>query len=202
MLKLALTGNDGAGKSTQCQLLKDALIEKGYKVRIVSAWDGLAHMGSDGLLSTQEGVQKYLMSCDARSRFLFLMHAVSRSFDDGLKSESDILILDGYWFKYALSEGVLGNDPTWIQNVCSGFERPQATFYLRLSPQDSLARKGELSQYETMGEGGADKFLKIQTKMFELMQDYSKQHEWTQIDAKNSIEVIHQELLKQTMELL
>lgn len=151
MKLICITGMDGSGKTTLISSLKEE-IEKNKTCSICSPWDGLGF--PPYLFKTKEDVQAYLSKLGGLSRLTFILHAVARSLEVAMKHETDILLLDSYWLKYAVTEKAQGLEDLDLEAFSNIFPKPDQTFYLDLSPADSLKRKkiAGLSAYESGGK--------------------------------------------------
>lgn len=134
---VAVTGPDGAGKTSLCRHLA-ATCEGG--ARVVQIWDALPGLPLVG------PARDYLADLGPLARGTFLMHAVARALERGQRSGARILLLDGYWYKYAASELAFGDDLGLL--LGRRFPKPQHTFSLDLPPEEALRRRPQPSAYE------------------------------------------------------
>lgn len=196
---IAITGPDGAGKSTLCKRLVADLRGRGHKSAISSAWDSLEILNkySGGGFDNQEQIQDYLMSCESESRIYFMLHSLMRSLEEHRRDGVELLVLDGYWYKYIISEISFGLDRSVFSGLCSLFPKTLATVFLDIKPELALERKGELSQYETSGSKQSKKFLELQTKQYSLWKELIQTNqEWTIVSSDQEIDGVYQDLLK------
>jgi thymidylate kinase len=196
---IAITGPDGAGKSTLCKRLNVDLESRGFKTAISSAWDSLIILNkySNGGFQDKEQVQNYLMSCEGESRIYFMLHSLMRSLEEHRRDGVDLLILDGYWYKYIVSEISFGIEKSELKNLCNLFPDVLSTIFLDIKPKLALSRKKELSQYETQGSKKAANFLELQRNQYSLWQDLLKSNpNWKIISSDQEVDSVYEQLLE------
>ncbi|MCB9674572.1 MAG: hypothetical protein H6737_05605 [Alphaproteobacteria bacterium] len=144
MIRVCITGPDGTGKSTLAAAVAAALDARhGVGTAVVAQiWDSLQP------LVTREAAQRYLALVDDRSRALLLLHAVSRSLALAEATGASVVVLDGYWYKYAVSELEHGTPPAVFAGCDAAFPHPELTVALDLAVDEALRRKVELTAYE------------------------------------------------------
>lgn len=199
-LKIAITGPDGSGKSTVCA----ALCEYGTKryghgsVREVSVWNALSDPRV-ALLPSREATEKYLATLGTTSRPLFIFHALARACEQAEKleasSETKILLLNGYWYKYAASELGYGVPSEIVFGATAGFSAPNLVFCLDVDPETSWQRKKQATAYEQGGsENSKASFISFQTRLrnfWTTVENKSVEREgiqWIHLSSLNSIE--------------
>lgn len=202
MKTIVLTGPDGTGKSTLCELVKKEL--KGNVV-ISSPWDAMALLSNshaDNQLSSKEQVQDYLKKSDQTSRLYFLFHAISRSEQQAREAKPDFILFDGYWYKYAVAEMARGGDKNQVLKLAELFKKPDLVLFLDIEPAQALARKKIPSSYES---GGAEKnkeneFLKFQSSMYNYWKELKSQFAWQSIDSGQDLMQVKEQILKKINE--
>lgn len=182
MKLVAITGFDGAGKSS---LIK-SLLEGHSNMAEVSIWDAL-----DGsIFTSKKEVDTYLTKLSGEARTLFLAHALSEAVNRGLKKDVDVLLLNGYYFKYFCSELALGAPSELINMLIPLFPKPDLTIFLDIPFTISAQRKARFSQYECGLQGPSeDNFLKFQKEIRRYV-DYFPKDDWMILDASKSQETI------------
>lgn len=197
---VCITGTDGAGKSTQIAELGSALGERGLTVRAVSIWDGLTSEAVRDRLAFQsrEQVYRYLEVLTPLSRTYFLFHALRLSLDLAADGQSDILLLDGYWYKYYATEVAGGVDAEAVRAMAAGFPVPDRTFYLKVDTRDAALRKQELTAYER-GFSEADRFTSLQTESQRALESLAAELDWRVVDGKGEVAQITAELLAELL---
>jgi thymidylate kinase len=181
---VCVTGVDGSGKSTQISALAQAFAAQGRAAGRVSIWDGLSSERVRGALAfrSREDVYRYLGMLSPAARAYFLFHALQVSMDFAVAGTWDVLLLDGYWYKYYATEVAHGADQEAVRSMALGFPRPDWTFYLTLDPSVSTARKALRSDYES-GYGDARRFLDFQRRSQTVLDALAVEHQWTALDG-------------------
>ena len=151
-LVIVVTGPDGSGKSTLCARLREELgsAASPNKVAQVSVWDAMA---ASGLFADRRAVGAYLDDLDGPPRTLFIFHALSRSIDLALRGGAEVLVVEGYWYKYAVTEIAYGVEERFVEAAASAFPRPALTIRLDVGVEESWDRKGEATAYERGAAG-------------------------------------------------
>lgn len=205
-MKICLTGADGAGKSTIIAEIAKQLDAKKISNSICSIWDTMSffHQYFDAK-PTKESIQKYLISCDKNSRIYFLLHSMAYSLHQAKAKKSEIILIDGHWYKYLLSEASNHDDLAQLLNICELFEKPDLVFYLNLPIDEAIKRKTLVgfSKYELRGQNLEEglnffkaNFIKME-KMFDTLIDQS----WTSLDATKPIDELTQIILKDIIKI-
>lgn len=181
---VCLAGGDGSGKSTQAAALVAALVAEGVDAVEVGIWDGLTDPVTAPLLgfSDRAQVQEYLRVLGPRARALFLFHALHAAIDLAASRHPQVAILNAHWYKYFASEVALGGDPAELRAWVTGFPEPARTFYLRVEPAVAMARKSELSPYES-GFGADEEFVQVQADAQVALDGLSAELGWIELDG-------------------
>ena len=136
---IALEGIDGAGKTTQAQLLKDFLRQKGFEVVCFKEptpgpWGRkiaeIARWGRKGI-SAQEEMELFLRDReeDVRDNILPALR------------ENKIVIMDRYYYSSIAYQGALGLDPNEIKEINEQrFPKPDLVFILTIPPAEGIKR--------------------------------------------------------------
>jgi len=196
MKTIVITGVDGAGKTTQVDLLKKVL----PNVNTMSVWDIVANPEYkewsiyDGF---PPAVEKYVMQLPPLSRTFFIFHAFDFAYKKALEKEVDYLILDGYWYKYLSVELAMGTNDGILDFLFDLYEEPDLTFYLDLPISKIKERKPVISQYESGTKEGIDyeNFLKIQVVAKDFIENMIPE-DAVYIDATKPIDDIQNEIMK------
>jgi len=188
---VAVTGPDGSGKSTLVRAVHALLGPKAACP--VQVWDAL-----DGLISRTDA-QRYLGTIGHRSRATLLLHAVSRALDLALASGARVILLDGYWFKYAVSEAEHGA-PIALFDACrSSFPRPELTVFLDLDVEARARRKTRYSPYEIGFADEADPVVAFVGFQRRLEPRWSALEAevgpWLHLDAERSVDQLSARVL-------
>lgn len=169
---VVVTGPDGGGKSTAIAAARAALGQD--RSREVSIWDGM------GPFVSRRDAMAYLLDNDAPSRLLLLFHAMSRALTLARRSGAELLVVDGYWYKYAVSELGQGVPLDVVLGAARGFPRPERTLCIDIDPATAAARKVEPSAYE---QGGSS-FVRFQESLRPWWRALeAKVGPWTHLDG-------------------
>ena len=188
-LKIVITGPDGSGKSTACSQVRELLTARlgAGSVAEVSVWDSLAEQeGIRPAFDSQKEAARYLGDLDGTSRTLFIFHALARAVQLAQRKQPQVLLLNGYWYKYAVSEIGYGVDPEFVLGAASGFAPPSHVFCLDIDPATAWERRQSATGYEQGGTsaGGSERerFLGFQTKLRQA---------WAGIEAQTGLHWEH-----------
>jgi thymidylate kinase len=200
-MEICITGGDGVGKSTLTKSVEARLTANGKTVYNCSIWDTLKAMIKyfKADIKGKDEVQEYLKSCSSTSRVFFLFHAMSYSLEEARKSDADIILIDSYWYKYAITESLMGTDINELKNIARIFPKLDKVFWLSLDPKIAFDRKKQvgLSKYEMGGKSGTEGeefFKKILQKSQSLWKNL-KEDNWIELDASQSVENLTDQLL-------
>ena len=178
---ICIAGGDGSGKSTQVAALSAALVEHGFSPAVVTIWDVFddADMSAKLPFAKPADVFAYLKVLSPRSRSHFLFHALHAALDLAYATSPDVLLLNAYWYKYYSTEVAHGGDPAILRATAAGFPEPDTTFYLRVPPETTLARKERPSDYES----GYGDYLEFQQHSLKALDELAAELNWTEIDG-------------------
>ena len=158
-LFISMEGPDGAGKSTQIELLKSYLADKGYKVVITR---------EPGGTSISEAIREVILNkhysemCDNTELLLYaaaraqLVHEVIRP----ALEEGNAVICDRFVESSVVYQGIgrgLGIDTVYAVNeyALQGL-RPQLTILLDLDAEEGLRRKKNQAELDRMEAAGLE----------------------------------------------
>lgn len=184
---ICLTGIDGCGKSTHLKKLSDRLFEQlGKRPPILSVWDisRLTRYHTHPFITDREALYQYLGSLHGGARALFILHALRESLDSILDTNPRLVLVDGYWYKYLLTEILHDDDLEWLLQTTAGFPRPVGTVLLDLSGDTSLKRKPSLTPYECgFAKPGPATFVPFQNRLRSSLLDMARQEHWPVVDV-------------------
>src|SRR5271154_5212822 len=133
---IVIEGTDGAGRSTQIDLLKPWLEELGHAV--VDTGMTRSPLAGDGIRRAKEG-----NNLGRVTQSLFY----ATDFVDRLENEivpalraGFIVLTDRYVYSLMARAIVRGMDPQWIRSIFSVALKPDAVFYLRLGIEQLVPR--------------------------------------------------------------
>jgi dTMP kinase len=133
---IVIEGTDGAGRSTQINLLKPWLEELGHAV--LDTGMTRSRLAGDGIRRAKEGnnlgrvTQSLFYATDFIDR---LEHEIVPALRAGF-----IVLTDRYIYSLMARAIVRGMDPQWIRSIFSVAPKPDAIFYLRLGIDQLLPR--------------------------------------------------------------
>lgn len=162
---IALCGIDGAGKTTQGNLLSDYYIKNGYDIHFLKQHTQDYYRN--------EGLSKYLYSREDHkkesSKDLALFSAYDRMKNyhcniEPLLSQGGIILLDRYIYSAYAYSMVRGNALPWLLEINKLIPRPNLTFYIDITASEAKARLGIRSRLTV--EEKSKHFLKAVRQIF------------------------------------
>ena len=189
---IEIEGIDGAGKTTQVRLLKQALENKGHEVLIVKDLD-----------STEIGrkIKEMFVSDAPRAKavelFGFLCckaHLFSEVVDTAVRDETYVLCDRGFGslISYFEAHGFEREKLEAMLEIAVPELRPSHTILLDLPVKEALRRnmaKQSFSKFDNMGA----RFFNLQRAIYLSL---SERADWHVINAERSIEELHGDILK------
>jgi hypothetical protein len=140
--------------------------------------------------------RNYLSGIDSISRCLFIFHALWESLQRARQGPEDILLLVGYWYKYAVVEELLGTPPTLLASLTDLFPVPERAIWLDLAPGEAARRKPEFTRYECGGQNpGRDTFQLFQERCRSRLGEIAAEHGFVTISGGGSPEQVRDWLL-------
>jgi dTMP kinase len=147
---IVFEGLDGSGQSTQSDLLKDFLSEKGNKVVLTKepTFDSNAGKRIRQILDKKEKVSnKELQELFTEDRGEHLEKLILPALREG-----KIVISDRYFFSSFAYGTANGLDMEWLINLNDDFLLPDYTFLLKVNPEVCIARIQERGSERTLFE--------------------------------------------------
>lgn len=179
---IAITGTDGTGKST----LIAHLLKNHANMREVSIWDPM----SAGLFESKDAIDRYLCSLNANARVQFLSHALTQALKSAMDSDSEVLLLNGYFYKYFASELALGADLDLVHSLIRSYKTPNLVIKLEANLSTTSKRKKRYSRYECgCQDPRVENFLSFQERVLPLWNTFNAS-DWGIISAELAQEVI------------
>lgn len=136
-MKIVITGPEFCGKSTLARDLQHALRKRGYASRIIEfghTLSGDKFNDPNTLIAIRHQFQHSSMNARAR----FLLEAWRKLLDT---SQSEIQIIEGYWYKYFVNERSHGLNKTHLDNFELKLPQPDHVYYLPIDMQSMWERK-------------------------------------------------------------
>ena len=189
---IVFEGIDGAGKSTQIQLLANYLREQG---RTVYCTAEPTESVSGGMLRDALGGVSKRTTCEMAALFVLdrIFHNVNpvNGIEKMLADGVDV-ICDRYYYSSLAYQGSL-IDGNWVQDMnlnCPEIRIPDLCVFLDLTPQQSMARisKGRVTTeiYETEAQ-----LTKVRNRFLTVLEGLKERDNIRIVNAAGSIEEIH-----------
>ena len=176
---IVFEGIDGAGKSTQIQMLKEWLQDNGFRVEtVVEPTDS----------EVGKLIRQFLQRPDAQSvdvqKTLALLFAADRMLlMDRLNDESKIIISD----RSFISSLAYQEPADWVEVLNKHAKKPDLLILLDLDVSKSVARTSKKDTFEN------EEFLtRVKQNYLDLVQDYEHQL----IDANNGVNKVSSDIKK------
>jgi dTMP kinase len=187
---VAITGSDGAGKSSVVEALVERLAPRA--ARVIDRWDILRpeiHPQCGFIGASREELRAQMAQMPVAARSLFLFWTFGMMLDGQLDTADEIVLSDGYWMKHAAAEVAYGADRAWIEAMGRTLPRPQLTLLLDIDPSVALARKQRLVPYECGMDPRAtpEAFVRHQAAVRAILLDWAKVEDWVCIDASEPL---------------
>jgi dTMP kinase len=190
---ISFEGIEGVGKSTQIKLLNEYLGSKGFKTEILR---------EPGSTVTGEMIREILLnskeSLSSESELLLMFAARAQLIHEKVvNSKSDIILFDRFYDASIAYQGAgRGLSIDFIENLIdfSKCPSPLITFLLDISVKEGFARKAEDIK-DRIESSGDTFFEKVREGYISLSKQYPERIKL--INANNSVEKIHQDILKE-----
>ena len=190
---ISFEGIEGVGKSTQIKLLNEYLGSKGFKTEILR---------EPGSTVTGEMIREILLnskeSLSSESELLLMFAARAQLIHEKVvNSKSDIILFDRFYDASIAYQGAgRGLSIDFIENLIdfSKCPSPLITFLLDISVKEGFARKAEDIK-DRIESSGDTFFEKVREGYISLSKLYPERIKL--INANNSVEKIHQDILKE-----
>jgi thymidylate kinase len=186
---IAITGPDGTGKSTVCEQITRKL--GGVEV---SVWDFLARGAP---FRSKAETLAHVGQLDGPARMRTIIDLLRLSLRMAAEKPGELLVLNGYWYKYAASELAYGVPAATVAAAVADFPVPSCTFFLELAPEEAWRRKGAGSSYERgLMRGGrpsssdpGEQFVHFQRQIRPHWAALERQHgPWIHVSAAPPVE--------------
>jgi len=197
---ICVTGPDGAGKTTQIARIAEGLSKRGTK-RIVpmTIWDMLLDPTTRGRVAfkTPGELDSFLEILQPMSRMLFLAHCLHAALDLAFARKADVVLANGYWYKYWATEVAHGGPAETMREVMKVFPEPVITFFLDISAEEAFRRKARLSGYETgfATERTLDAFTAFQARARPPLERLADEKGWVRLNGSEPIAQVSESIL-------
>ena len=193
---IVFEGIDGAGKTTQINLLANYLREQG---RTVYCTAEPTETVSGGLLRDALSGATRRTICEMAAMFVFdrinhnvnPVNGIQKMLADGFD-----VICDRYYYSSLAYQGS-GTDPEWVGNMnlnCPEIMRPDICIFLDLTPEQSMARinRGRATQEIYENE---EKLTQVRNQFYRVFEDLKDRDNIQIVDAYRAVEEIHQDIV-------
>lgn len=193
---IVFEGIDGAGKSTQIDLLKQKLQADGRRVYCTAE---PTESVSGGLLRDALGGVSKRTTCELAAMFVLdrifhnvnPVHGIEKMLAEGID-----VICDRYYYSSLAYQGS-DTDFTWVRDMnlnCPEIRKPDVCIFLDLTPEQSMARieGGRVTKeiYET-----DEKLTRVRNQFYRVFEELKERDRIEIVDASRSIEEIHGEIV-------
>ena len=190
---ISFEGVEGVGKSTQISMLDSYIVSKGLSTEVLR---------EPGSTEVGENIREILLNTSANlsneSELLLMFAARAQLISEKISySDKDVVLFDRFYDASIAYQGAgRGLSIDFIENLIafSKCPSPLITFLLDISVKDGFARKAE--DIKDKIESSGDKFFeKVREGYISLSKQYPERIKL--INANNSVEKIHQDILKE-----
>ena len=193
---IVFEGIDGAGKTTQINLLAKYLSEQG---RAVYCTAEPTETVSGGLLrDALSGVTRRTI-CEMAAMFVFdrinhnvnPVNGIQKMLADGFD-----VICDRYYYSSLAYQGS-GTDPEWVSNMnlnCPEIMRPDVCIFLDLTPEQSMARINRNRATQEIYEN-EEKLTQVRNQFYRVFEQLRERDNIQIVDAYRSVEEIHKDII-------
>lgn len=183
---IVIEGGDQAGKLTQSGLLEKALKKRKIKTKLFHFPDYTTPIGKE--------IKKYL---DGKRKFspqvIHCLLATNRweklAEIKSAQEKNSVVIMNRYYPSNLVYGIVNGMKPKWLENLDDGLPKADLVILLDILQKESFQRQ----------KINRDKFEKNKNFSIKISKTYkkiAKKKRWKIIDANQSIEKVHEEILK------
>ena len=193
---IVFEGIDGAGKTTQINLLANYLRERG---RAVYCTAEPTETVSGGLLrDALSGVSRRTI-CEMAAMFVFdrinhnvnPVNGIQKMLADGFD-----VICDRYYYSSLAYQGS-GTDPEWVSNMnlnCPEIMRPDICIFLDLTPEQSMARINRNRATQEIYEN-EEKLTQVRNQFYCVFEQLRERDNIQIVNAYRSVEEIHADIV-------
>ena len=183
---IVIEGGDQAGKLTQSKLLEKALKKRKIKTKLFHFPDYKTPIGKE--------IRKYL---DGKRKFppqvIHCLLAANRweKLNEILAAQekNSVLIMNRYYHSNLVYGIANGMNSKWLENLDAGLPKADLVILLDVTQKESFRRqKTNRDKFEKN-----EKFLR---KISEIYQKTAKKKHWKIIDASQSKQEVHEEILR------
>lgn len=197
---VAVTGCDGAGKSTQVRQVGRWLEARGWRTEVIDRWeilDAEKFPECRFIRSTREEVRVCNSEMEGLARAMFLFWTISLTLERAdLRDPLRVYLLDSYWMKHAAAEIEFGCDPAWIEATVRCLPPADATVYLDITPEEALRRKPDVTPYECARNPdlNPEDFVSHQSKMRRRLLGWAGDYGWEVVSSLQEPERVTEQI--------
>jgi dTMP kinase len=203
---IVIEGTDGAGRTTQINLLKPWLEEMGHAV--LDTGMTRSHLAGDGIRRAKEGnnlgrvTQSLFYATDFIDRLENeIMPALRAGF---------IVLTDRYIYSLMARAIVRGMDAAWIRRIYSVALVPDAVFYLRVGIEELIPRVVFSRGFDYWESGmdvfpGHDMYESFRSYQAALLREFdrlSAEFNFETVDASGDVEIVFAQLKNKILHIL
>ncbi len=203
---IVIEGTDGAGRTTQINLLKPWLEEKGHAV--LDTGMTRSHLAGEGIRRAKEGnnlgrvTQSLFYATDFIDRLENeIMPALRAGF---------IVLTDRYIYSLMARAIVRGVDAAWIRSIYSMALVPDAIFYLRVGVEELIPRVVFSRGFDYWESGmdvfpGHDMYESFRNYQGALLAEFdrlSAEFNFETVDASGAVDIVFAQLKSKTQRIL
>ena len=192
---IVFEGIDGAGKTTQIELLEAHLKQAGRTVyRTAEPTESV----TGGLLRDALSGVSQRTACEMAALFVIdrIFHNVNPVWGiEKLLADGVDVLCDRYYYSSMAYQGS-ETDPDWVRDMnlkCPEIRRPDVCFFMDLTPEQSMERirKGRVTFdiYENL-----DRLTQVRNRFYRVFEELKDTDRICIVDAARPIEVIHKEI--------
>ena len=193
---IVFEGIDGAGKTTQIELLAKRLREQG---RAVYCTAEPTESVSGGLLRDALSGVSHRTVCEMAAMFVFdrinhnvnPVNGIQKMLADGFD-----VICDRYYYSSLAYQGS-GTDPEWVSNMnlnCPEIMRPDVCIFLDLTPEQSMARINRNRATQEIYEN-EEKLTQVRNQFYRVFEQLRERDNIQIVDAYRTVEEIHRDIV-------
>jgi dTMP kinase len=193
---IVFEGLDGAGKTTQIELLANRLRGAGRRVYCTaepteSVSGGLLRDALGGISKRTAGEMAAMFVLDRIFHNVNPVNGIQKMLADGFD-----VICDRYYYSSMAYQGS-ETDPEWVRHMnldCPEILRPDVCIFLDLTPEQSMARinRGRATQEIYENE---EKLTAVRNQFYRVFEELCERDNVRVVNAYRSIEEIHEEIV-------
>ncbi len=193
---IVFEGLDGAGKTTQIELLANRLRGAGRRVYCTaepteSVSGGLLRDALGGISKRTAGEMAAMFVLDRIFHNVNPVNGIQKMLADGFD-----VICDRYYYSSMAYQGS-ETDPEWVRHMnldCPEILRPDVCIFLDLTPEQSMARinRGRATQEIYENE---EKLTAVRNQFYRVFEELFERDNVRVVNAYRSIEEIHEEIV-------